>query len=172
MHNLSLIPLRAASCAIREPVPLAKVLPDDLSNPWRETACRIADRLDHERLPQAALGTNRKKDCRGDAKREKRVLVRFDRGFDPLVADKLDIRGPAPRCCGSCGSGGTTAAIRCSRPWWPRSSRRKWSRHVRFDTEVGEQMQVHWAVIRRGSNWLSVFVATLGYQSEIVPATL
>jgi transposase len=32
---------------------------------------------------------------------------------------------------------------------------------VRFETEPGEQMQVDWAVIRRGGNRLSVFVATL-----------
>jgi transposase len=34
---------------------------------------------------------------------------------------------------------------------------------VRFETDPGEQMQVDWAVIRRGSNRLSVFVATLGW---------
>ena len=34
---------------------------------------------------------------------------------------------------------------------------------VRFETRPGEQMQVDWAVIRRGSNRLSVFVATLGW---------
>jgi transposase len=34
---------------------------------------------------------------------------------------------------------------------------------VRFETEPGEQMQVDWAVIRRGRNRLSVFVATLGW---------
>src|SRR5207245_11084380 len=34
---------------------------------------------------------------------------------------------------------------------------------VRFETEPGEQMQVDWAVIRRGGNRLSVFVATLGW---------
>jgi hypothetical protein len=34
---------------------------------------------------------------------------------------------------------------------------------IRFETEPGEQMQVDWAVIRRGSNRLSVFVATLGW---------
>src|SRR5215470_8482927 len=34
---------------------------------------------------------------------------------------------------------------------------------VRFETEPGDQMQVDWAVIRRGSNRLSVFVATLGW---------
>ena len=34
---------------------------------------------------------------------------------------------------------------------------------VRFETEPGEQMPVDWAVIRRGSNRLSVFVATLGW---------
>jgi transposase len=33
---------------------------------------------------------------------------------------------------------------------------------IRFETEPGEQMQVVWAAIRRGSNRLSVFVATLG----------
>src|SRR5437762_4641024 len=31
------------------------------------------------------------------------------------------------------------------------------------ETAPGEQMQVDWAVIRRGSNRLSVFVATLGW---------
>jgi transposase len=34
---------------------------------------------------------------------------------------------------------------------------------VRFETEPGEQMPVDWAVIRRGRNRLSVFVATLGW---------
>lgn len=34
---------------------------------------------------------------------------------------------------------------------------------IRFETEPGEQMQVDWAVIRRGANRLSVFVATLGW---------
>jgi transposase len=34
---------------------------------------------------------------------------------------------------------------------------------VRFETAPGEQMQVDWAVIRRGENRLSVFVATLGW---------
>ena len=34
---------------------------------------------------------------------------------------------------------------------------------IRFETEPGEQMQVDWAVIRRGDNRLSVFVATLGW---------
>jgi transposase len=34
---------------------------------------------------------------------------------------------------------------------------------IRFETDPGEQMQVDWAVIRRGSNRLSVFVATLGW---------
>src|SRR6516225_6270283 len=34
---------------------------------------------------------------------------------------------------------------------------------IRFETKPGEQMQVDWAVIRRGSNRLSVFVATLGW---------
>jgi len=34
---------------------------------------------------------------------------------------------------------------------------------VRFETPPGEQMQVDWAVIRRGVDRLSVFVATLGW---------
>jgi transposase len=34
---------------------------------------------------------------------------------------------------------------------------------IRFETGLGEQMQVDWAVIRRGDNRLSVFVATLGW---------
>jgi transposase len=34
---------------------------------------------------------------------------------------------------------------------------------IRFETEPGEQMQVDWAAIRRGSNRLSVFVAALGW---------
>ena len=34
---------------------------------------------------------------------------------------------------------------------------------IRFETGPGEQMQVDWAVIRRGSNRLSVFVAMLGW---------
>jgi transposase len=34
---------------------------------------------------------------------------------------------------------------------------------IRFETDPGEQMHVDWAVIRRGSNRLSVFVATLGW---------
>jgi transposase len=34
---------------------------------------------------------------------------------------------------------------------------------VRFETAPGEQMQVDWATIRRGTNRLSVFVATLGW---------
>lgn len=34
---------------------------------------------------------------------------------------------------------------------------------IRFETGPGEQMQVDWAVIRRGSNRLSVFVAALGW---------
>lgn len=34
---------------------------------------------------------------------------------------------------------------------------------LRFETEPGEQMQVDWAVIRRGTDRLSVFVATLGW---------
>lgn len=34
---------------------------------------------------------------------------------------------------------------------------------VRFETAPGEQMQVDWATIRRGSDRLSVFVATLGW---------
>jgi transposase len=33
----------------------------------------------------------------------------------------------------------------------------------RFETGPGEQMQVDWAVIRRGGDRLSVFVATLGW---------
>lgn len=34
---------------------------------------------------------------------------------------------------------------------------------IRFETEPGQQMQVDWAVIRRGDDRLSVFVATLGW---------
>lgn len=34
---------------------------------------------------------------------------------------------------------------------------------IRFETEPGEQMQVDWAVIRRGEKRLSVLVATLGW---------
>jgi transposase len=34
---------------------------------------------------------------------------------------------------------------------------------VRFETAPGDQMQVDWAVIRRGAERLSVFVATLGW---------
>ena len=34
---------------------------------------------------------------------------------------------------------------------------------VRFETAPGEQMQVDWAVMRRGADRLSVFVATLGW---------
>jgi len=34
---------------------------------------------------------------------------------------------------------------------------------IRFETDPGEQMQVDWAVIRRGGDRLSVFVATLGW---------
>jgi transposase len=34
---------------------------------------------------------------------------------------------------------------------------------IRFETGPGEQMQVDWAVIRRGEKRLSVFVATLGW---------
>src|SRR5260370_33142846 len=34
---------------------------------------------------------------------------------------------------------------------------------VRFETKPGEQMQVDWAVIRRGGNRLSMFFATLGW---------
>jgi transposase len=34
---------------------------------------------------------------------------------------------------------------------------------IRFETDPGEQMQVDWAVIRRGESRLSVFVATLGW---------
>lgn len=44
---------------------------------------------------------------------------------------------------------------------------------VRFETSPGEQMQADWAVIRRGANRLSVFVATLGWSRaafvEFVP---
>ena len=38
---------------------------------------------------------------------------------------------------------------------------------VRFETEPGRQMQVDWAVIRRGSDPLSVFVAVLGYSRTV-----
>ena len=34
---------------------------------------------------------------------------------------------------------------------------------VRFETKAGHQMQVDWAVIRRGADPLSVFVAVLGH---------
>jgi len=34
---------------------------------------------------------------------------------------------------------------------------------IRFETAPGEQMQADWAVIRRGADRLSVFVATLGW---------
>ena len=34
---------------------------------------------------------------------------------------------------------------------------------IRFETEPGQQMQVDWAVFRRGKNRLSAFVAVLGY---------
>lgn len=34
---------------------------------------------------------------------------------------------------------------------------------VRFETKPGEQVQIDWAVIRRGDDPLSAFVATLGY---------
>ncbi len=34
---------------------------------------------------------------------------------------------------------------------------------VRFDTEPGKQMQVDWAVFKRGKERLSAFIATLGY---------
>jgi hypothetical protein len=34
---------------------------------------------------------------RGAAKRRKGVLVRLDQRLDPLVSDKLDVGGPAPR---------------------------------------------------------------------------
>jgi transposase len=34
---------------------------------------------------------------------------------------------------------------------------------VRFETAPGEQMQVDWATLRRGTDRLSVFVATLGW---------
>ncbi len=37
---------------------------------------------------------------------------------------------------------------------------------VRFETAPGEQMQVDWATIRRGTNRLSVFVATLGWSRD------
>ncbi len=44
---------------------------------------------------------------------------------------------------------------------------------VRFETAPGEQMQVDWAVIRRGADRRSVFVATLGWSRaayvEFVP---
>ena len=39
---------------------------------------------------------------------------------------------------------------------------------VRFETEPGEQMQVDWAVIRRGGNRLSVFVATPGMEPGLL----
>jgi transposase len=39
---------------------------------------------------------------------------------------------------------------------------------IRFETGPGEQMQVDWAVIRRGSNRLSVFVAALGWSRGCV----
>ena len=38
---------------------------------------------------------------------------------------------------------------------------------VRFETRPGRQMQVDWAVIRRGADPLSVFVAVLGYSLRI-----
>lgn len=34
---------------------------------------------------------------------------------------------------------------------------------IRFETEAGKQMQVDWAVFRRGKDRLSAFIATLGY---------
>ena len=34
---------------------------------------------------------------------------------------------------------------------------------IRFETEAGRQMQVDWAIFRRGTNRLSAFVAVLGY---------
>jgi transposase len=34
---------------------------------------------------------------------------------------------------------------------------------VRFETAIGQQMQVDWVVFKRGKNSLSAFVATLGY---------
>lgn len=34
---------------------------------------------------------------------------------------------------------------------------------VRFETEPGKQMQVDWAIFRRGKDRLSAFIATLGY---------
>jgi transposase len=39
---------------------------------------------------------------------------------------------------------------------------------VRFETEPGQQMQVDWAVIRRGGNRLSVFVATPGMEPGLL----
>ena len=42
---------------------------------------------------------------------------------------------------------------------------------IRFETVPGEQMQVDWAVIRRGSNRLSVFVATLGWAGRLSNGT-
>ena len=38
---------------------------------------------------------------------------------------------------------------------------------VRFETGPGEQMRIDWAVIRRGSNRLSVFVTTLGWSRAL-----
>jgi transposase len=38
---------------------------------------------------------------------------------------------------------------------------------VRFETKPGRQMQVDWAVIRGGSDPLSVFVAVLGYSRTV-----
>ena len=37
---------------------------------------------------------------------------------------------------------------------------------IRFETEPGRQMQVDWAVFRRGKDRLSAFVATLGYSRD------
>jgi len=34
---------------------------------------------------------------------------------------------------------------------------------IRFETEAGRQMQADFATIRRGRDWLSVFIATLGW---------
>ncbi len=38
---------------------------------------------------------------------------------------------------------------------------------VRFETQPGEQMQVDWAVFRRGSHRLSAFVAVLGFSRYV-----
>ena len=39
---------------------------------------------------------------------------------------------------------------------------------IRFETAPGEQMQADWAVMRRGENRLSAFVATLGWRRQPV----